>query len=249
MTPWGVVQLMDSMDQDLVKPSSSDEEPFYPMIYMLNLRVDVNPDFYDVNAPMYPLTLDRYLRFIKRSSRCVEKTLSHAETKRVYATLREIDVNVDPLTRRPAAFPEWWRNTFTQVAPSDGQRHEIIFPEKPGKKTFKSSQRIVFSDTDENRHTNFIVYIRACCDAFSENVLAGNYGNGIDVYDAKLQTLEITFRSDSKLGDILVIESWQDLTDTNRFCFEVRNGNDICVTTTLKFYAREMKSVNVTSRL
>ena len=53
MTPWGVVQLMDSMDQDLVKPSSSDEEPFYPMIYMLYLRVDVKPDFYDLNAPIF----------------------------------------------------------------------------------------------------------------------------------------------------------------------------------------------------
>ncbi|WAR06668.1 hypothetical protein MAR_022037 [Mya arenaria] len=236
ITPWSLVKLFDSLDQGYFwsAPTKPGDPVYQPIFYILNLCMDIEEELYDANTPKYPLVLDSVLKYVKNSSRCVEKTLSHPDTNTRYATYREIDVNVDYATRKPTPLPNWWKAKLN--VPSDGERQQFSIPAKPPSGTVCSPQRVSFSDTDDNQHTNFASYVKFCCDAFYENVVAGRYGKEINVYDCRLKRLEVTYHKDSELGDCLVIESWQDGINRDTFFFEIRKDSDVLLSAMLRFY-------------
>ncbi|XP_052805477.1 uncharacterized protein LOC128234903 isoform X2 [Mya arenaria] len=236
VTPWSILKLCDSIDQSYFW--STPREPggplYTPMFYILNLSLDINKAFYDMNTPKFPMTMESRVKYMKRSSCCLEKTLSHPETNQTYVTSMCINVNVDHETRKPTAFEDWWKAKY--CFPTEGERQEFLIPDKPDVNVFTSDHRVHFSDTDENGHANFTAYVRYCSDSFHENVLAGRYGKGLDVYAVGLQRMEVTFHNECNVGDRLTICSWQDDQLFNTFYFEVRHGDVLTLTAMMKYY-------------
>ncbi|KAH3702516.1 hypothetical protein DPMN_077540 [Dreissena polymorpha] len=89
--------------------TGADGVVFIPMLYALYVALDVEPAFYDVRGPTFPLVVNTRFKYVKRASPCFEKTLSHATSGKLFAKLTGIDVNVDYVTRKPTPYPEWFR--------------------------------------------------------------------------------------------------------------------------------------------
>lgn len=207
---------------------------YTPMLYILNLTLEVKKAFYDLHTPKFPLDIESKVVYFKRSSRLIEKRLSHAGTNTVYAVQRHVDVNVDLDTRKPSPYPDWWRNLYN--FPTEGEPQKLSFPEKMNQLSYTTQHKVQFSDTDENGHANFAAYIRFCNDSFSENALKARYNGEIDVYDVKLRNIDVTFHNECNIGDMLDVESWQDTNVLDQFYFQVKNGNDLVTSVRMKFF-------------
>ncbi|XP_052255571.1 uncharacterized protein LOC127861201 [Dreissena polymorpha] len=205
------------------------------MLYARNVALDVEPAFYDVRGQKFPLVVDTRLKYVKRASSCFEKTLFHATSGTLFAKLTGIDVNVDYVTRKPTPYPDWFRRKI--ISDIDAAKVEYTIPTKPQVGVFTSHHIIRLSDTDENRHTNYCTYSRVCLDSLCENITAGNYGSGLDAYNLALRTMEVTFKKESKLGDVITVTSWQDAHNRDTFYFEISNlTGDVITTSMMRFY-------------
>ncbi|XP_045208646.2 uncharacterized protein LOC123560542 isoform X2 [Mercenaria mercenaria] len=233
--PWSLMKLFDSCEPSDFWPNQ--DEPKGPVhdkvLYMLNYELEIDEALYTSDSPKFPLIIDNTVKYVKRASRFTETILRHPEVERPYVRCSGVDVNMDPETRKPKTFPLWWKEHFN--FPTEGPKREFKIPPKPAK-VFSSEHRVYFSDTDENKHMNYTVYVRFCCDSFYENVLAGKYGASLDVYEIGVKKLQITYLKECNLGDILTVESWEDEFTKDTYHFEIWNGSDLSATVTISYY-------------
>lgn len=234
--PWSLLKLFESCDLNDFWPFQDDPQGSHheSVIYSLNLELEIDEAMYRTDTPKFPLIIDSTFKYVKRSSRLVEYILRHAEITRPYARMSGVDVNMDPETRKPKPFPTWWSEHYN--FPTDGQKSEFKLPLKPKENVFSSKHRVYFSDTDENKHMNFTVYVRFCYNSFCENVLSGKYGADFNVYEIGLKKLQITYLKECNLGDILTVESWEDDVTKDAYYFEMWNGADLSATVTMSYH-------------
>lgn len=230
------MKLFDSCELSDFWPFRDDAEGDHHerVIYMMTYELEVDRALYTPNSPKFPLYIDNTVKFVKRSSRCIESLLRHPEVDRPYARCSGIDVYMDPETRSSKPFPKWWKDHFN--FPTDGSKQEFKLPQKPEVGIYKSEHRVYFSDTDENKHANYTTYVKFCYDSFCEHVLSKKYGNTLDVYEIGLKKLQINYLKEVKLGDIVTVESWEDGVVKDSYHFEMWNGPILSAVATMSFH-------------
>lgn len=234
--PWSLMKLFDTGYLLEVWPYYGERYPRdQAMAYNLCCRLLIDPSLYDINSPKYPLVIDQTVRYVKTSSRRYEAVLRHPDRKQPYAFKTDVDVNIDPKTRKPKPFPNWWREKFN--FPSDGPKLEYAIPTKPSD-IVASQQRVHYSDIDANSHLNYAAYVKYCYDCFAENAFLKKYkrSDAANLLKNGLKSIDVCFVSDVLIGDLLTIESWQDLEDENTFHFVVKKGDAVCSRLTYEFF-------------
>ncbi|KAL4228956.1 hypothetical protein ACF0H5_011996 [Mactra antiquata] len=236
MLPWSLMKLFDSCEVGDFWPAKENESDSgeIKVFYMLNYELKVDYKFHLLDSPKFPLILDTTVKYIKRSSRCVDMTLCHPSLQKPYAVASLLDVNMDPISRVPKPFPAWWKEHFK--FPDKGERREFKLPPKPSVGVFTSQHRVEFSDTDENKHTNYAVYVRMAFNSMCENILWKRYGQDLDVYEIGLNTLQITYQNECGIGDTLTVSSWEGKEAKLTFFFEIHNSDVLCATLSMSFY-------------
>ncbi|XP_045207950.2 uncharacterized protein LOC123559889 [Mercenaria mercenaria] len=234
--PWSLMKLFDSCEIRDFWPIQ--EEPQGPahdkVLYILNYELEIDEALHTSDSPKFPLIIDNTVKYVKRASRFTEKKLRHPAVERQYARCSAVEVNMDPETRKPKPFPSWWKEHFN--FPTEGPKREFKIPPKPEANVFSSEHRVYFSDTDENKHMNYTVYVRFCCDSFCENVIAGKYGVSLDVYETGVKKLQVSYLKECNLGDILTVESWEDNVTKDTYHFEIWNGSALSATVTISYH-------------
>ncbi|ACY48916.1 acyl-[acyl-carrier-protein] thioesterase [Rhodothermus marinus] len=103
---------------------------------------------------------------------------------------------VDPVRRRPVRLPpEVLRLRGEATSPVPPETALPAVPEIPPR--WSDTVRVRFSDLDRNGHANNTRYLAWLLDALPDTQRA-----------CSLQTLVITFRSEARLNDPVVVESW-----------------------------------------
>ena len=103
---------------------------------------------------------------------------------------------VDPVRRRPVRLPpEVLRLRGEATSPVPPETALPAVPEIPPR--WSDTVRVRFSDLDRNGHANNTRYLAWLLDALPDTQRARS-----------LQTLVITFRSEARLDDAVVVESW-----------------------------------------
>ena len=210
------------------------------VIYTLNYELNLHQSLYD-ESKKWPLVAEAKMNYVRRTSRCFQLDIRQAEQTISMVSARYIEINVDPVTKRPKSFAQWWKDE--SGFPEDGPKPEIKEVAKPRKGVLSSKRDIHVTDTDGNNHTNFAVYVRLCLDTFYEGVLNKKYKNNSPVFlNGWVKNMKITFKSETKLGDIVTVESWEDGESPNTFHFEIRKGEIVATTLSLTFYSSLIES-------
>ncbi|KAL4229267.1 hypothetical protein ACF0H5_012307 [Mactra antiquata] len=247
MLPWSLMKLFDSCEISEFWPLIKDkfDTGEVRVFYTLNFEMKVDYKFHLLETSKFPLILDTSVQFVKRTSRCIESTLRHPSLQTPYAVASHVDVNMDPISRVPIPFPAWWKEHFK--FPDKGVRREFKLPPKSSVGVFTSQHRVEFSDTDENKHTNYTVYVRLAFNSMCENILSKRYGQSLDVYEIGLNTLQITYHNECGLGDTLTVSSWESKEAILTFYFEIHKSDVLCATLSMSFY--NMLDGNIYSNL
>jgi len=120
----------------------------------------------------------------------------HDENGRLLAEGLSAWLLVDPMRRRPVRLPaEVLRLRGEATSPVPPETALPAVPETPPRWT--DTVRVRFSDLDRNGHANNTRYLAWLLDALPDTQRA-----------RPLQTLTITFRSEARLDNTVVVESW-----------------------------------------
>ena len=213
-------------------------------------KVEVNQSFYKLTSPKYPLKLSLKLTFVGKSSFVITSTLESPGQYSPYATFSFTTVIVDPKTRLPTPGPNWWREKYANIrGQTPPMRIKLL--QRPQHARCLSI-RIVYSDTDDNSHTNWSTYIRACYDAFMDNALKKTYEHVSEKDALKgVKYMELSFQKESSIGDKLDVYSWETNNhEDNKLAFEIVKGSDICFQARMGFHKHEIKEdVTLSSKL
>ena len=119
---------------------------------------------------------------------------------------------VDPVRRRPVRLPPEVLRLRGETTPP--AYPEIALPEVPETPPrWTDTVRVRFSDLDRNGHANNTRYLAWLLDALPDTQRARS-----------LQMLAITFRSEARLDDAVVVESWP--LETDRLCHRFTRDPD-----------------------
>ena len=219
------------------------------LFFTVSSRVEVNQNFYKLSSPKYPLTITTRLSHMGKTSFYLKSDLLSPVQKEPYATFTFMTVIVDPKTRLPTPGPDWWREKFGK--PSHPVTPKRMDPLQQPENPECLSLRVAYSDTDDNCHTNWTTYIRACYDAFMDSALRKTYRHVSEEEAHKgVKYLDITFKKESGIGDKLDVYSWEtDKREDKELGFEIKKGSDVCCQAIMGFHQNEMKDDIVTSNL
>ena len=236
------MKLFDSCEVSSYWPINDDinREENKAVLYMVYYEIKIDHLFYDRETQKYPLYLEFCVRYVKRSSMARSAILRHPSHMIPYAKEELVNVRMDPETRKPLPFPDWWKTHFGFSSTGEKPKHDMpaIWEST---EVLVTEYKISFSDVDENGHTNFCTYARLCYDSFMENLYAGLLiGTAKVGYENGLKKLQISFLKESLMGDIMTVTMWTDITSDFTFYFLVKKKGDrsICARVTFIFHDR-----------
>ena len=115
----------------------------------------------------------------------------------------------------PGYFKEQYGRFCTEKKPP-----RLHFPDIPSKGTYDYDMKVMYTDTDHNRHVNICGYIRFCMDCGSKASLAGFYKSiAGDLAQYYVKRHRISYIGEAFEGDTVVVKTWESL------CDEKENGN------------------------
>ena len=220
------------------------------LFFTVASKVEVNQNFYKLTSPKYPLKMSLKLTFLGKSSYVITSTLESPGQDAPYATFSFTTVIVDPKTRLPTPGPDWWREKYANI-PGKTQPTRMESLQRP-QHAMCLSIRIVYSDTDDNAHTTWSTYIRACYDAFMDNALKKTYKHVSENEASKgVKYMELSFQKESSIGDNLDVYSWETNNHEDKeLAFEIVKGSNVCFQARMGFHKHEIKEdVTLSSKL
>ncbi|XP_076449915.1 uncharacterized protein LOC143286171 isoform X2 [Babylonia areolata] len=147
-----------------------------------------------------------------------DQTLASCACKIVY---------VDVVTRRPAPLPDWYVQSYRDVATRQKRPLALsrIFPKVPST-AHCYNLRPAASDTDTNRHVNQGSYMRFCCDAAQAALRAQALaGFQHDIARYPLIEHQVIYMGESDVGDQLQVYVWQPPDRTDKVLFLITRHN------------------------
>lgn len=235
MLPWKILSLLESVDHNPGWDPADETDPDgFAMIVTVSLRMEFSPEFYYIETPKYPLFFEISHEYLRRTSKRMVSRLRHADVETPYVVTYCTDVKLDSKTRKPKPYPALWRTFGIPTEPSKPFKHE--FPERPGD-VFYTEHKIHYSDTDANRHANYTFYVRASYDSFHENIVKKNYQvTALSLMDAGIKTVEVSYKQEAFMGDVVTVASWVDPINSLVYYFELLNNNQTCCMITIEFF-------------
>ncbi|KAK3105942.1 hypothetical protein FSP39_009083 [Pinctada imbricata] len=208
------------------------------MFFMATIRCDIYKEFYQINSSKHNLDVLIELSNLSRSSFTLSYTLKARSHPMPYARLDFVSICIDMSTRKPCPLPpsvrDMFKNHSLQKRLIRRRMEKLIRPQEC--QTYRVS--IHYTDTDENQHTHWIAYIRACYNACMAGILHQKY-ECITKDDAVqgIKSFEITFLKESMIEDDLDVISWTfPYEDGTYIAFDVQKGDQLCCQGKLSFH-------------
>ena len=249
MLPWKILSLAESTDHNPGWDPSDETDPErFAMIVTVFARIEFSREFYDIDSPKYPLFMDMSHDYLRRTSKCCKMSLCHPDSEEPYVVMYSIDVKLDSETRKPKPYPASWQKFGIPSEPSKSMKHS--FPDRPENGVFYTEHKIHYSDTDANHHANYTFYVRACYDSFVENITKKNFPDSSNaLMDAGVKTLEVTYKQEAFMGDVITVASWVGPKCSNVYYFELLDKSQICTLVTFEFHLPEQDGSQHKGRL
>ena len=206
--------------------------------FIVTARMDINQCLYSLATPKFPLTITKTLDFVGSSSKNLTSVLEVAGIDAPLATCSVQTVLVDPNTRRPTPFPDWWREKYLSAVEEKTpfKMKSLVRPDN----SLLFPHTVYFGDTDSYRHTNWVSYVRFCYDACMDGMWRERYGRmRLSEAEKGVKSFEITFKKESSVGDRLVIYSWEN-EEPNGLSFEIMKENDLCCQANISFHTKPL---------
>ena len=249
MLPWKMLSLAESTDHSPGWDPADETDPEgFAMIVTVFARIDFSQNFYNIDSPKYPLFMEMSHDYLRRTSKCCKMTLRHQDSEDPYVVLRSIDVKLDSVTRKPKPYPASWQKYGISSEPSEPMKH--VFPDKPENGVFYTDHKIHYSDTDANHHANYTFYVRASYDSFVENITKKNFPDSANaLMDAGVKTLEVTYKQEAFMGDVITVASWVDPEKSNTYYFQLFDEKQIYTLVTFEFHSPKQDNDRQKGRL
>ena len=181
------------------------------------------------------MCIDVHLGYIGQSSlNTVANMINEENGDKLVHNVNQV-VTVDPATRKPTSLPDWWKNDYKDKV-VENERLVVRPFEKPSD-YYKFDLKVLWSDTDGYRHTNYVSYIRFCFDAAMSAVNDGALSafSG-DILDYPVKSMSMAYRSECRAGDILDIACWEKEDTSNTLCFDISKDGNSIFQNTIEFY-------------
>ncbi|KAK3106155.1 hypothetical protein FSP39_013809 [Pinctada imbricata] len=204
--------------------------------FIVSSRVEISQNLYSLSTPKFPLTITKTLSYVGNSAHCLTSVLENPDVKEPYATCMTQTVLVDPKSRRPISYPEWWRDKYESSVTSNTPLHIPKLKRPANSICFPHA--VYFGDTDSYRHTNWTAYVRFCYDACMDAVWREQYSK-LKFSDSEngVKSFEIAFTKESSIGDQIDVHSWEEASPNDKpVCFEILKGNDVCCQAKMTFH-------------
>lgn len=246
--PWKMLSLAESVDHNPGwDPTDDTDADGFAMIVTVFLKLEFNQEFYNIESPKYPVFLDLAHDYLRRTSKCLSMSLRHPDVEAPYVVIHSIDVKLDSQTRKPKPYPDSWRNFGIPSESNKSLKH--VFPSRP-EGVFKTEHKIHYSDTDANRHCNYTFYVRACYDSFHENLVQQNYDSSAGLLmDAGIKTVEVTYKEEVFMGDVITVASWVDPKNKAIYYFDLLCKDATCCMVTFEFFPAKAEGIMSKGRL
>lgn len=204
--------------------------------------MDINRIFHNPKSPKFPLLAEAEVTHAGKSSLRRVITISHPNNQHTpYFTCETDDVFVDKVSRRPAAFPQWWIQKYSHLIKSKTKY------DKPSKSGYffsnKSEMTVEFDMLDHNLHTTMSAYLRVCINAAFKAAVSDNCSHfGLEYLRAGVKCIQMIFHDESNYGDTLVVESFENKSKLGELYIDIRKRssnqeNEIeCCSVVLEFY-------------
>jgi len=254
VTPWNLLQLFDSSRAFSFWTVAHAERPSESFLdarkllennlfFIATANLEMNPELYNYSKPKYPLLVTKELDYVGTSSMNITSYLQQSDLKFPYAICKVQTVLANSKTRKPTPFPDWWRKKYETSAIGGTSLKMKPLPEVENVDVHHCPMTVFDRDTDSYNHTNWTSYIRYCADACSLMAMKNLYKN-VDrqTINNGCKQVEISFRKESVLGDILDVVSWEHSNESNTINFKVKKGDDTCTEATVTFFDSELTS-------
>ena len=191
-----------------------------------------------------PITIVTELDHIGKTSFSTVNRMYDSDSLEEYAVEKNIYVFVDGKTRRPKPIPSDWRNQYWKYSRSRKPSAAKMVKKTEGSPSFTLDVRVAFSNTDVNGHTNLKFYMRFCSDCAAEACMAGTYKHlKKNLLHYNVKKVDCLFTGESRLGDILTVQTWQDKNNPCVLYFVIFNHNKPIYHQTTELYETHLLSM------
>lgn len=209
------------------------------LLFIVGLKLDITRAFYDLDQPKCPLSVDVSVSHVGNSStRRVFKIVhpSLEKSGETFATCEIDDTIVSKVTRKPAAFPDWWIEKYgnlrapkSKLAVASPEENAIIFSD---------NYDVEFEHIDHNKHTTTSAYVKFCFNAAFRNVQKCNYRTVTsEHFSSGMKTAVVLFFRESSFGDVLTIHSWENEHESGFLSFQCKNqSGELCCSMSVWFH-------------
>lgn len=207
--------------------------------YIATVQLEIFPQVYKPESPKFPLCVTKTLSYVGRSSKRISCTLTCPENELVYAKCDIQDVIVNPETRKPSPFPDWWMEKYGRVDGNVESPSPLILAEIERPSSCHEFRMTVHHrDCDDYQHTNWASYGNFCLDTCYVLAKKAHY-KSVNCNSLKmgLKSMEYSMKKETKEFEELNICSWEKDCKPNWLYFDIQNGNnESCCQAALSFY-------------
>ncbi|KAL3835940.1 hypothetical protein ACJMK2_021401 [Sinanodonta woodiana] len=193
------------------------------LTFLVASELVFTPDLYDINVPKTPLIIKVQGGHIGNTSYNSVSTMLSRDNKFLCSNVNQV-VLINKDTRRPMPLPDWWKSKYSKSAVD--KRPVRFEKEVRPDKTSSFQIHVVWSDTDNNNHTNYASYIRYAIDAAHFISKQGEIDEIKDMLNNGISKLEILHLGESTEGDILDIFMWAVQSTQNKLIVQMDKGDN-----------------------
>ncbi|KAK7482488.1 hypothetical protein BaRGS_00026305 [Batillaria attramentaria] len=212
-------------------------------LFQGSAKLDISKALYDISLTKTPLTLEKELLFVGKSSLNVKTDVILSPLGIKLASCEVQSVLVDRETRRPVPFPDWWMEMYGQFSSPEKQLKVVAEKEpldveaaiKTGAQVSSESEPfdcgvtsvdmvVCASDTDVYGHTNWSAYLKYCIDALAS---VSHCRKSDYMLKRAVKTAQIAYKNEGSLGQKIHVRYWRKKMTPNCVHFNVVSCADI----------------------
>ncbi|XP_078661902.1 uncharacterized protein LOC144905945 [Branchiostoma floridae x Branchiostoma belcheri] len=232
---WGVLHRMANLgiSQQFFQRGA---EVAYGMRFARCQSVQFSPAYHElIEFPGRAVRFEAKMIFVGKTSYMYETKMFDRDTDKELVSRQIQMVNIDRETRRPKPLPDWAIEQYSHLTsrPAAVQPFDL----SDVKPAFVYPVTVAPSDIDRNMHTNQSQYVRYCFNCAAAGAKRGAYSiiSG-DLLDYDLQSVDLLYQRESREGDTLRIESWEDIREPDTIKFQVKKGDDNILQCKMSFH-------------
>ncbi|XP_059174205.1 uncharacterized protein LOC131954494 [Physella acuta] len=203
--------------------------------FVSSVAFTFSPELYNPYNDKSALNAEVYLGYLGNTSTAhvIKAFLPENDREPLWTQIIQ-NVCLDKETRKPIAFPDWYVEKYKEKGILD--KGLFIDPITRPSKTFTHQIPIVWSDTDNNNHTNFTSYVNFAVNALHAATGQTNnsstacvlHGVSKDTLPNGLKELQVRYLGESQDGEGLNVHIWQEEHDDTVLCSIERDETVLC---------------------